>query len=156
MVDVKELNIELLEKFADYLEHVAEEDGFFSMLDYFTSCGSPSCMAGHAIFLFQNEDWKAGREKDVTLNSFDAHGSAADLFGLDELQAHKLFIPSTDGPTVNPYDATAKGAAGVVRNLITTGEVDWTKMTEAWIWDDRMPDNRRKVSLENGLVVVDV
>lgn len=82
-------------------------------------CGSVACIAG----------WTVGHfHPDGILFPFEISQQAAWLLGLDNIQKIKLFTPGVpESNEFDPYKASAKQAAKVVRHLAETGEVDWSK-----------------------------
>jgi hypothetical protein len=86
------------------------------------TCGTVACVAGWAKALF------APKSCDLP---FDV---GAEVLDLEHEQSYHLFTPPTDEwalklPPEKPYvyDATARGAAKVLRHLAATGKVDWSK-----------------------------
>lgn len=77
-------------------------------------CGTVACVGGWTVLLFAETD-----RNDANLDLYDERHAAL-LLGLDYSVARQLFYPSTAWSAV-----TAARAAGVIRNLIRTGVVDW-------------------------------
>lgn len=84
-------------------------------------CGTVACIAGWGKAVFEPTTQDSPYE--VGIRALD----------LDALQANELFTPVSDEWDVEVpedcyvYDATARGAAKVLRHLAATGEVDWSK-----------------------------
>ncbi|MDX0230333.1 hypothetical protein GOC14_07195 [Sinorhizobium meliloti] len=107
---------------------------------YDPSCGTPSCIAGHAIwekYAQQGYSEKACAAKLV--NAMHA-SEAAEYFEIDADTARDLFTPlqsdlfpdgSADDLEILFVDdrarvlVTGKWAAAVLRHLVKTGEVNW-------------------------------
>ena len=92
-------------------------------------CGSPCCVGGHAVVLFDKDfDYflveegmateayitKSGESRNISIQ-------AQELLGLDCMQAFDLF---TDG-VEDIFTPTAEDAAEVLRHLARTYFVDW-------------------------------
>lgn len=122
-------------------------------------CGSPSCMAGHAVWLDMfgrpvAELMKDG-EYDKALREYrratdsgteTVRWSAGRYFGIDEYTGHVLFVPArinlhggccqpiimqTEADTAERNKISGRWAANTLRHLADSGTVDWTKMKEA-------------------------
>lgn len=119
------MNTERILKLADHiekLEHVScsqskdYSDKYFNMNVYvFDYCGSPACIAGHAVHMFSDEPNKRIH--------FDLiRKRAQDLLGLDLSECYELF--NVNGRDVL-YTTTPKHAAATLRHFAETGVIDW-------------------------------
>lgn len=99
------MNTERILKLAD----VIEESETYDQTQFFHPCGTPGCIAGHAVTMLGSDE-KGPNTSEI----------AREELGLDEVQATALFFVWPF--TINP---TAKQAATVLRHLARTGEVDW-------------------------------
>ena len=87
-----------------------EEPGIHGAL-----CGTPGCVAGHAVSLFDSETaWDPDDRRLI-------HRTARDLLGLSISQAADLF----DGAPLKGRKIGKELAAEVLRRLAYTGNVDW-------------------------------
>jgi hypothetical protein len=124
-------------------------------------CGSPSCMAGHAVWqeMFGRDIMEMmANDPEEHLASMRLYRrfvdgpsdavrfAATTYFGIDHDTAHVLFVPGIDNLhhgcieplwTQNVSDSHARQgisgrwAANTLRHLVDTGRVDWTRMKEA-------------------------
>ena len=89
----------------------------------FFRCGTPACIAGHAIAEF-SEDGPDGTDYDY---------QAADLLGIDTTQGVDLFDAE---PYYSIYDddhvvaPTQEEAAAAIQSLLDTGIVTWPSRKE--------------------------
>ena len=83
-------------------------------------CGTPSCVAGHAVALFEGTDAKGRIEKFTEEGAVRARACA--LLDIDPEQGETLFDskPYGQGAAV-----TAQEAAGTLDRLAETGRVVW-------------------------------
>ena len=84
-------------------------------------CGSPSCIAGQALHMFDD----IGKPDGYRMMA------ACECLGLEPDAGNALFAPNNDYACFDarigePGFVTPKHAAAVLRNLAETGEVDWT------------------------------
>ena len=120
------MNIERIRELADHVEklkHVpyikrAGGPGQFNMRGYTFSCGTPACIAGHAVALF-------GGDPDLSIGE-----AAANALGINyEEDFHPLFEPPY--PNLFPWSKiTPAQAARCLRHLADTGDVDWDLAVE--------------------------
>ena len=103
----------------DFEDHVPSTVGLsFAMLMPFYRCGAPACMLGH----YQNMN---------RLEMCNTQTLATDL-GLSVDQVDELTAPQhahADFESVDPNDPgyiTKRRAVAVLRNLASTGEVNWS------------------------------
>lgn len=87
--------------------------------DVASACGTLCCVGG-AIEAFNRE---AVAELRRTRQYMTRESMAAALVGIDAVEAYRLFYPDY----IEQFAATAKDVAKVVRHLIDTGKVDWSK-----------------------------
>lgn len=117
------MNKERILALADHIEKlphyndVDEAGPHFTMSRYFNPCGSPSCIAGHAICMFSDKKFE-----DVYGSEFN---EAAEVLGLGWETANKLFTPSALEAGKFWSMITPKEAARTLRHLAETGEVKW-------------------------------
>lgn len=104
--------------------HLRENVEKFDMAAYMI-CGSPSCIAGHAIDLLDKNafDYISANGKD-----WEIHGRATSLLDIDEKLALELFTPSAR-IGVDIYSCSAGQAADVIEHLVLTGELDWSRQS---------------------------
>lgn len=110
-----------LADFIDKLEHVPWiADNGFNMGGYCHPCGTPSCIAGWASYIFTGKA-SLGNSNRV----------ASEILDLPYEKAVDLFLPEEevlgDGgyKTLEIIDPTPQQAATVLRHLVKTGKVDW-------------------------------
>ena len=135
------MNVERLRKLATKIETLIHTDEgvdfecgdaedeqvppFFNMQSYFWDCGTPSCIAGWAIYMFRDDykdDEYASRinESDgIQIKKF-----ACRVFGLDETKHATLFTPEGDRH-VSYSEIPTESAVNTINRLIETGEVTW-------------------------------
>ena len=82
-------------------------------------CGSPSCVAGHAVRL--SGQWLG--EDGHRLSADEGVAIAKEWLGLDGWTADELFTEHPRG--VLAENVSARDAAVTLRHLALTGEVDW-------------------------------
>ena len=114
-----------------YMTEFGEPEVKFDEEKFEYACGTPACIAGHAIALFANqEQLKALHDASHEINDGfqDAQGIAEEVLDIqqDSGIASKLFcaVPmSKQG--IQLYSPTTKQAAATLRKLAETGEVFW-------------------------------
>ena len=98
----------------------SHEDKFIEYLSSMLDCGTPACVAGHALFLFREKALDDVAKYKPTFSI--EPDTAARLLGItDEEMKWALFDP-------NPLDdepVTAEQAVRTLRHLTETGKVDW-------------------------------
>ncbi len=110
-------------------------------------CGTSCCIAGAALQFGDPEllnTLVAERvSPDIVTSRYVTIGNrsnvpqlAGQLLGLDEDEADKLFMPWDYYPDTYDETITPDKAALVIRNLIQTGEVDWTVAYPDWVEKD--------------------
>ena len=109
---------------AEYIEY----SDSYSQSNWFHACGSPGCIAGHAIALFRTRKHYVNEwvKKPPPRN---AAGEAKRYLGLNDEQSNTLF----DGYPFSPYlngKPSRYDAAATLRNLAATGKVEWRKIDE--------------------------
>ena len=142
------MNKEFILKVADKIErdvvmtyHKTSEyvlsDYYFTMDDYFYSCGSPANIAGHAIAL--GED--LGLIASTDFEKYSNDELFARLFDLPEETANEIIFPTFweikrwNAPVTPEWKRLmllmknrrigAGAAVEMLRKLVETGEVDW-------------------------------
>lgn len=124
-----------LTKLANHIEKLEHGEGSFSMGAFFFkspdhhSCGSPACIAGHAIAMF-------GAPSDF--NQHNIRGDAQKLLGLDVTTASDLFYGVDD---IDLDAITPKEAAEAIYKLVETGTVDWSHAECFREYNDEEDDN---------------
>lgn len=125
------MNKERLLQLADHIEKLRHVDEEFSMQRfadraYVGACETPSCIAGHAVFMFGGEElfMKCVNEE------LNFPRSAASLLDIDydneDFVANKMFFPDVTWGKVTP-----KQAAAYIRELVETGvSPDWNDIIE--------------------------
>lgn len=123
------MNKERLEALASHIEKLAPHhcdadagEGCFTMSTYFYSCGSPACIAGHCVALFEPELFTKTVIENPVDNSIVLH-QAKNLLGLSFGTAQRLF--RMVGTQRTYLEITPTGAAKVLRHLARTGNVNW-------------------------------
>ena len=128
------MNIERLNTLADHVEGLTflpgDEDidgpaANFTMQVVSYVCGTPGCLAGHAIALFGDAESR---------RAWGGHPveEAAYLLDLDEDTARRLFVPRHDSahfraePGESAFVSPARAAAQL-RHLAKHGEVCWSR-----------------------------
>lgn len=118
------MNTERILALADHIEKLPHYNDVsvnvphFSMTRYFNECGTPSCIAGHAVNMFTDK-------KSDELPASLVFEVAAEALELDWDIADKLFTPNVrDAGKYWPMIAP-KEAAHTLRHLASTGEVKW-------------------------------
>ena len=89
-------------------------------------CGTPACIAGHAVILAGGRLSPSSYDNGLCL---DQHGGrsharvvAKEWMGLNERQANDAFDPC---PYSWDHDTTPQDAAAMLRHLAETGKVEW-------------------------------
>lgn len=114
------MNAERILALADLIESQPHTDlndpKGFNMTNWHHKCGTPSCIAGWAFAMMNGDN--SGSEK-IPLGASD---DAAKYLGLTPNQSADLFFPRLeDWDSITPEDA-----AGTLRKLAYTGEVEWS------------------------------
>ena len=132
------MNVENINKLIDHMESIPEVENINKLIDHLESigdseydqrrhtfeCGSPACIAGHAVYLAK------GKVYDVE----DCHISliAGNWLGIHMVTKQKMFCANpmelnryskTDAPTT-------KDAVRMLKNFLETGKVVWRKENE--------------------------
>ena len=93
---------------------------------YIYNCETVGGIAGYACLLFVDPG-RHDNPGEMPYFGMDFAGEAQHLLGLDDDQADALFMPSAkDGMLAEYQDVTNQHAAITLRNLATTGRVDWS------------------------------
>ena len=100
-------------------EHLDTLSGAHFDQGHYAYCGSPSCIAGHAVHL--SGQW-LGEDGTRQLAS-EGIAIAREWLGLDGWTADELFTEHPRG--VLAENVSARDAAVTLRHLALTGEVDW-------------------------------
>ena len=87
------------------------------------ACGTPACVAGHAIALFSKAPAKVPGDY-VSYPTIDPETEAAELLDISDLNASILFDEDPYWET-EQWGATKEQAAGAIQSLIETGRVKW-------------------------------
>jgi hypothetical protein len=108
---------------ADLVERQPHSDYYadagFNMETYIHKCGTPSCIAGWAIFTFGGRsDLDCASDRDTE------NRDAGELLGIGEEQSYALFQPLH--LEIPLRKITPKQSAATLRHLAETGEVDWS------------------------------
>ncbi|QIG75334.1 hypothetical protein EVC29_105 [Rhizobium phage RHph_Y52] len=118
------MNKERILQLADHIENLPDPSKF-DMGSYGHRCGAPACFAGHTFELF------AGGHRE-TLGGGEIHATAASLLDLTDVEADRLFTPSTvvirefgQIDHITPYDISNKTGAKVLRHFAETGTIDF-------------------------------
>ena len=107
------MNTDKILRLADFIE--ASET--YNQATYFNICGTPACIAGHAVALFIG----------IGNYPFNMWGTAMHLLGFDSHTAAKVFNPRDPEPT-------AKEAAEMLRFLVEYKTVRWgEKAQQEWL-----------------------
>jgi hypothetical protein len=111
-------------------------DRWFGGPDEWSGCGTVACMAGWAVVQSQKgrtlaqkiNTTQAGirRAKAAEYAATGIHAKAAEYLGLNDEQAHRLFIPEAFR-SGNFTKISAMRAAGVIRLFVKTGEIEWNR-----------------------------
>lgn len=109
----KERILALAELIENQPHEELESEFGFNMEDFTHPCGTPSCIAGWAVFQ------AGGLEKDYHANS----KVAAEILGLEHRQAEDLFFAWRS--KIGLEEITPFHAAATLRHLAETGDVDW-------------------------------
>lgn len=80
------------------------------------NCGTVACIAGWAVVAFRPDIEIADLPSNFRISS-----EAADLLGLDRMDASNLFLPP-----LNLWKSTPLQAASVLRHAAKTGVIDWS------------------------------
>ena len=115
------MNKERILELADLIEkqpHTEiDADSGFNMLDFNHLCGTPSCIAGWAVFQSNgNLEYVNSEEARIAL-------------GLNRLQCEDLFFAWSSNLSLE--DITPAHAAFTLRHLAETGVVDWSAYTSS-------------------------
>lgn len=119
------MNKEKVKKLADTIRtlNYGFMPGSFNMCEYSHEfrggfdCRSPACLAGWACAM-------EGYDLDQVLNLGDSiHRTAAEILGISQEAADKLFTPKQN----EPYLLSGVEAASVLDHLVETGELDWSR-----------------------------
>ena len=100
-------------------DEVGGKTGLFQMSRWNFRCGSPACIAGHAVSLYGHEIGY--------VNGMDTMTSAALALDIDTGDVRELFAPSeeeTGGWSMDHIEPEM--AAWVLRTYAETGEVRWS------------------------------
>ena len=115
-------NVNLLIAHLKNLEHKpnfndCDANNHFNVNRYFSDCGTPCCIAGHAVFLLSDLICK-------DINHELSYFTTAKFFlDINEDQAKRLFEP--DSEKLVWSSITPQHAAKTLQNLVNTGTVDW-------------------------------
>ena len=104
------MNIKNIQRVRNVIEAHPDQ---YDQEDFFHDCGTPSCIAGHAVF---------HRDYAIALNR-SVYTIARDQFGISSTAAKQLFHGAPYG--VEELPPTPAEALGVLDHLIETGEVKW-------------------------------
>ena len=107
-------------KLADHIEQLDPREYDQSVFAH--DCGTPACVAGHALALAGRWEEADGGSEGFAL----PFGVAMDWLGLDDVAAERLFVSY---PWGRFDDATRQDAAATLRHLAETGEVRWKSAT---------------------------
>lgn len=113
------MNTQFIHKLANHIEtlpHSFYDEGGFSMECYTHTCGSPSCIAGWAIYLSNHSLTIADNGTDGD----SLHALAAAILDISDYTANELFTPN-----LRWADITPRQAATTLRHLAATGSVEW-------------------------------
>lgn len=107
----------------------------FCMVNYKFECGSPACIAGHAMHLWPvvtQSLWEIledDEENDTGINQdIVARELLVRMLGVTEHQAKEIAMPGIYEECFYPdsyEDITPKQAVDMLNNLLETGEVKW-------------------------------
>lgn len=107
------MNKENILKLAEHIEKLPP-DRYRQLV--FSRCGLPQCIAGHALDLSGDWDWRVERwNEDKYLAQY--------WLGLSDVQADALFAGEPVG--MGWTEPSVDDAASTLRHLAETGEVDW-------------------------------
>jgi hypothetical protein len=111
------MNVDNIKKVLAWLEHPEPTQPRFDMTYFYDedSCGTVCCIGGYAALLSGNID-------DEQLYS----GISAEYLGLDTHTARQLVYARGARGAHHLDSITREWAAACVRNLLETGEVDWS------------------------------
>lgn len=126
------MNREAIEKTIKSIEEAPPE--YFGMEEYFINeneleefengyraCGTPACIAGHAIVANGYTEYNPNGLMFIT----GADLLAMDIMDIPTVDAEELFHPNAQSNHL-----TAKVAVTVLRNYLETGQVNWRKALE--------------------------
>lgn len=127
------LNVQLLDRIASWLENGAVHelpDGSvltFNMQNWMgpTDCGTAACIAGAAIAFADPEAVADIAHNPWPMKELQVPDRARGLLGLNRDEAYALFQPEADVEGLDVDEVTPELAAITIRNLITTGLVEW-------------------------------
>lgn len=132
-----------IEHRAPFRNQMLKVSNYFDMGTFqLNRCGSPGCIAGHAVVQFKkevSEITEFSNETGIPEEYIETSKKARLILDLTYRQAVNLFLPTTDSICVgvdislydpyfrtNVYDlVTPKVAAETLRNFVKTGEVVW-------------------------------
>ena len=92
---------------------------------YFFDCGTPACVAGHALAEVGGYSYSEGVLRDKNGGVCHPEDAAAKELGLGAGVATDLFEGCPYGNQVYAKTPTAADAAACLRGLAETGEVQW-------------------------------
>lgn len=133
------MNVERLQQLAAHLRTLERTQ--FDMREWFMNrkpvstkdgwveydCGTPACIAGHAVAMFHELDLRAPLVEQLGMHTVCT--LAEELLDLQMNQSIPLFMPpETSADGIRMYDATPQQAAEVIEHFINTGEVDWQRV----------------------------
>ena len=123
------MNVESIRALADLVEMLPTTSIYhsagFSMYHTHRACGSPACLAGHAVAM---EDGESALPRLATRACIER---ATEILGLDDVTADALFCPrfpnadfQEDCPQ-SPAFISARRAVATLRHLAKSGLVVW-------------------------------
>ena len=108
------MNVENVKKLIDHMESI--DDSEYDQRRYTHECGSPSCIAGHAVRLARGKDYK--------IEDCDISYIAGDWLDIPVYHTIEMFKPYS----IRRFDETTKQEAiNMLKNFLETGEVVWGK-----------------------------
>ena len=116
------MNIENVNKLIDHLESIHEIE--YDQKRYIFECGSPACIAGHAVYLAK------GKKYDI--EDEDCHISliAGNWLGINKVAKRKMFHAFYWGHYQTGSPPTKQDAINMLKNFLETGEVVWREENE--------------------------
>lgn len=116
------MNIERLQKLADYLKLLPEENFDYSC--YVHECGTAACAIGHMPHV-EPEHWKFNDSYGVTLKDNDTLSiySGMEWFDITEYQFLDLFVMAKDAPVITKKDIRPHHIATLIERFICTPHV---------------------------------
>ena len=115
------MNTENILKLADHIEGLDPSE--YDQSVFMHDCGTPACIAGHAVFLAGSWDEVSEDEESEYLTPC----IASRWLGLRIPKAHELF---DSDPVHLDETPTPQDAARTLRHLAETGEVVWSHRRE--------------------------